>query len=78
MTVFDVREENSKIEKIVFNSVEGEYSGYDVGYYLRKWDAEDGLVEINDRRAFVLVESAEHAQNLKKALDKAIELGWLK
>ena len=78
MTVFDVRKENSKIEKIVFNSIEGEASGYDVGYYLREWDEEDGLVEIHDRHGFVLVESAEHARNLQKALDKAIELGWLK
>ena len=78
MTVFDVRKENSKIEKIVFNSVEGGYSGYNVGYYLRKWDEDDGLVGINDRHGLVLVESAEHARNLQKALDKAIELGWLK
>lgn len=77
MAVFDVRKEDNKIEKIIFSSVEGE-SGYDVGYSLCKWDEEDGLVEINDRHCFVLVESAEHARNFQKALDKAIELGWLK
>ena len=78
MSVFDVRKEDNKIEKIIFSSVEGGSAGSDVGYYLRKWDEEDGLVEINDRLVFVLVESAEHARNLQKALDKAIELGWLK
>lgn len=78
MAVFDVRKENNEIEKIIFNSVEGVSTGWDVAYYLRKWDEEDGLVEINDRHGFVLVESAEHANDIKKALDKAIELGWLK
>lgn len=80
MTVFDVREENKKeIKGIVFS--ESESSGgyeYDIGYFLSNWEEDGTFVKISDGLDFVLVESAEHARNLQKALDKAIELGWLK
>ena len=37
-----------------------------------------GRVAIEDSTTVVVVESKEHALNLTKALEKAIELGWLK
>lgn len=37
-----------------------------------------GKVAIEDSTTVVCVESKEHAINLIKALEKAIELGWLK
>ena len=36
------------------------------------------VVKISDGVEYVLIESAEHARNLQKALNKAIELGRLK
>lgn len=72
-----IRKENFKIENIVFSESETE-EGCDIGHFLRKWEEDDTFVKISDGLDFVLVESAEHARNLQKALDKAIELGWLK
>ena len=77
MTVFDVRKENFKIEKIVFSESETA-EGCDIGHSLSVWEEDSAFVQISDGVEYVLIESVEHAQNLKKALDKAIELGWLK
>ncbi len=77
MTVFDVREGNKKeIKGIVFSESESS-GGWNIGYFLSNWE-EEAFVKISNGLDFVLVESAEHARNLQKALDKAIELGWLK
>lgn len=77
MSVLDIREENFKIEKIVFSESETE-EGCDISYFLSNWEEDGTFVKISDGLDFVLIESAEHARNLQKALDKAIELGWLK
>lgn len=81
MTTFDIREEdNSEITEIVFADPSGkdgfsqankliidEYEGKD---YIQFLDEEsDNAVYINTK---------EHAENLIKALRKAIELGWVK
>lgn len=77
MSTYDVCEVKN-IEEIVF-SKSTESGGRAIAYFLRKWDARDGFVKVGDARlGFILMESAEHARNLQKALDKAIELGWLK
>ena len=77
MDVFDDCEENFKIETIVFSESETE-EGCEIGYFLSNWEEDGTFVKISDGLGFVLVESAEHARNLQKALDKAIEIGWLK
>ena len=78
MTIFDVREETKKgIKGIVFSESESS-GGCDIGYVLSNWEEDGTFVKISDGLDFILVESAEHARNLQKALDKAIELGWLK
>ena len=81
MATFDIREEDSsEITEIVFADPSGkdgfsqankliidEYEGKD---YIQILDEEsDNAVYINTK---------EHAENLIKALRKAIELGWVK
>lgn len=61
---------------IIFSDPLDEY-GDSIAYKLTK-SCMDNHVLINDRKDYVLIESKEHAENLKKALDKAIELGWIK
>lgn len=46
--------------------------------YVVKSDDYNNCVEVRDCGEFVIIESAEQARNLQKALDKAIEFGWLK
>lgn len=78
MAVFDVRKSSAEtISKVVFSENSGK-SGLDISYCITKALGHTGYIKIWDGSEFVLVESAEHARNLKKALDKAIELGWLK
>lgn len=36
-----------------------------------------GYITINDINDCLIINSKEHAQNLIKALEKAIELGWV-
>lgn len=38
----------------------------------------DSEYDSDDEVGYVVVSSAEHAKNLIKALEKAIELGWIK
>lgn len=76
MAVFDVRKDvNEAITEIVFAEAEDD-AGFSVAYKLSNefndvtiWDDQDESVRVR---------SIEHAQNLIKALNKAIELGWLK
>ena len=79
MAVIDVRKNNSEDTTAVIFS---EYRGtehQDVASTIVKSGDYRGCVEVWDGALdFVLIESVEHARNLKKALDKAIELGWLK
>ena len=73
MSVFDVREDNDIVEAIRFGSP---YTGYYRAVILEQYS---GKITINDDGSqVVILDSKEHALNLKKALDKAIELGWLK
>lgn len=80
MVTFDVRKECPvKIEKILFSESVAQNKNYDIAWELRPyWNCEGFVAVHGGDSQNVLVESAEHARNLKKALDKAIELGWLK
>lgn len=65
-----------ELTSIIFSDPIDE-DGYSIAYKLTK-SCMDNHVLINDRKDYILIESKEHAENLKKALDKAIELGWIK
>lgn len=76
MAVFDVREGvEESITEIVFaegtsiNGLSNAYKVEEVTYGIAIWSSED---------EYVRVHGVEHAQNLIKALNKAIELGGLK
>lgn len=75
---FDVREGfENKITTIRFSAERGHKMSYTyVAQRLEKYRT-DGTVKIMDDDAFVVIESVAHASNLIKALEKAIELGWL-
>lgn len=81
MSVFDVRKEPEECVGILIfaeeNSPDDEPQAYKVfhsqhkkfGSYIEIMDGEGDVIIINTR---------EHAENLIKALNKAIDLGWLK
>jgi hypothetical protein len=72
--IYDVREDKyEEITEIVFANEHND-EGTSQAYSVHK---ESGYVEIHDNLEFVIVDSKEHAQNLIKALEKAISLGWL-
>lgn len=73
MATFDVRDNDPSIVEIVFAD---KYVG--IANTLDVSDVDRGFVLIRDDEDYLVIESAEHARNLQKALDKAIELGWLK
>lgn len=78
-TIFDVRNDVSAIiDEIRFsdNSIGIHTVAHKVTQF--SGSARDTGVKIHDAGSFVLVKSKEHADNLRKALDKAEELGWLK
>jgi len=78
MHVFDVRTEQAEmITEIRFADTHSDYFAADV---LRFMEWERNVIEIcaEGEESTLKVTSKEHAQNLIKALEKAIELGWLK
>lgn len=83
MSVFDVRSEKSDgIEKIVFE-IDDNSSFVLATNITRHYDENESIIRISEDdpdevNSYVLVGSAEGARYLQKALDKAIELGWLK
>lgn len=80
----DIRDDlDPDITKIVFDD-RCTSTGYSQAYALVKSELEGGFVDLVDEErslgsaeGFVLVSSKQHALNLIKALEKAIELGWL-
>lgn len=76
MAIFDVREENNEeITEIVFAERE------DIeAYTICPAVGCNGFITIYDGKdaESVSISSIEHAENLIKALRKAIELGWIK
>lgn len=81
MSVFDVRKQSEEcVDTLIFadeNSLDDEPQAYKVfhsqhnkfGSYIEIMDGEGDVVIINNK---------EHAENLIKALNKAVELGWIK
>jgi hypothetical protein len=74
MSAYDVRELHEEVDEIIFaeKSEGGKFVAYKVTNAMRGVSIVDGV------NAFVLVRNKEHADNLRKALDKAEHLGWLK
>lgn len=77
---YDVRlKEELVIDKIVFSEPE-DRDGDEVAYYLTKLNINgvDYGCRIEDDEDALVIQDKQHALNLIKALDKAIDLGWLK
>lgn len=75
MSTFDVRNSNQdNITKIVFADDRSEDG------YVQACTIEFGLthLEIYDGADSVIINSKQHALDLIKAIEKAIELGWVK
>lgn len=85
MSVYDVRyHEFVEITEIVFADAAAIASGIAHAHYVEPWKIGGSLairdstyVEQGDK-GYVVVTSKEHAENLIKALEKSIDLGWVK
>lgn len=80
MSEFDVRKKNDiVITEIVFANMTSHANEFDLAYLCRQSDAFINTIMLSDVGGEVLcIQDKEHALNLIKALNKAIELGWLK
>jgi hypothetical protein len=79
MATFDVREEgSSEITDILFAEMLWE-DNMAQAYVIRSNVSKDGkyISVVNGDSEVVFINSIEHAENLIKALRKAIELGWV-
>lgn len=77
---YDVRlKEELVIDKIVFSEPE-DRDGDSLAYYLTKLTVHgvDYGCRIKDDEDTLVIQDKQHALNLIKALEKAIDLGWLK
>jgi len=74
MSNFDVRTESQDIERITFADKDTlDYRANIIEPYKSGFKLKD---EDSDR--YVYIKDKAHADNLRKALDKAEQLGWLK
>lgn len=80
MATFDVRSQNtSEVDTITFADSRGGQEEYCQGYSIRKSVDFNSGIQIDDNDdSFVLISTKQHALDLIKALEKAIELKWLK
>jgi hypothetical protein len=81
MSEFDVRKANQEEYTNIRFSQE-EVHGTTAAYQLVKWDYEGIMIQDSDydkikTRGFVVIVDKNHALNLIKAIEKAIELRWL-
>lgn len=77
MATIDIRnEDNEEVQVIVFGDEKSSGGFWQAN---RLDNAElDGYFFISDSVESVVINSKDHAHNLIKALNKAIELGWVK
>lgn len=81
---FDVRKPEAEIHTIQFAERDFNRSSgpcYIQGFSIERWKQRskgENSVSITDGGDYVVISSAEHADNLIKAIEKAKELGWLK
>lgn len=72
--IYDVRtQSDQEIDKIVF--AERSESSTTIAHRIERTLSRIGIY---DGAGFVLVNDKEHAENLIKALRKAVDLGWIK
>lgn len=79
-TTFDVRtDENFEVDQIVFANplCKQEQIGIANSIVQGKQRGHKGMILLEDTRHFMRIQDKEHALNLIKALEKAIELKWL-
>ncbi len=79
MTVLDIRyNDEAPIETIVF--ADSDSGAFVQAYVLKQGDHRQAqAVKIMDENnEYVFLSSAEHGLNLVKAIEKAVQLGWLK
>lgn len=65
---------NEEITEIVFGGIDP--TSY-LGTVIKRW-GESKILILDDAGAEIGIQNKEHAENLIKALQKAIEIGWLK
>lgn len=72
---FDVRVgSDEEITEIV---IDGIYPTFYLGTVIKRW-GQDKIGIFSGDNAEVSIKGKDHAENLIKALQKAIEIGWLK
>lgn len=72
---FDVRTPvNEEITEIVFGGIDP--TSY-LGTVIKRW-GQNKISIFDDASAEIGIQNKEHAENLMKALQKAIEISWLK
>ena len=72
---FDVRiGVDEEITEIVFGDIDPTFY---LGTAIKRW-GQDKIIIFDNAAAEVGIKDKEHAENLIKALQKAIEIGWLK
>ena len=76
MSEFDVRE--NVVEEITKIRVAGYNDVYYAVELIRKYDNNVAEFWASDEPATLKIVGKEHAKNLIKGLEKAIQLGWLK
>jgi hypothetical protein len=77
MSTIDIRKE-AAVDIFAITFEEENVSSTQVAYKLERYCGALNGVKIHDGNEYVVVHSKEHAENLRKALRKAEELGWLK
>ena len=78
MSTIDVRDMNEEtVSRIRFAEDHGKVGGDDTCPLACYLTLENACVAIDDPYDRVIIKDKEHALNLIKALNKAIELGWL-
>lgn len=78
MRVLDIRKQEAQVDGIRFS--EDQFESHDttvIASIVEKWNPRKGCVRIRDSAIeYVVLKDEEHALNLIKALNKAIELKW--
>lgn len=86
MSSIDVRGNVEKIRKIIFAESDDSRTGFTQAYYIQPFDEiKENVIIICDEdydgdvdRGAVLLTSKKDGLNLIKAIEKSIELGWIK
>lgn len=72
---FDVRiDVDDEITEIVFGDID---PAFYVNTVIKRW-GQNKVFIVSDNNVEVGIKDKEHAENLIKSLQKAIEIGWLK